>query len=80
MECKTCGKNTVVCNCSLGNWSLYIRRAMLVAREAADAYNKAVYEHPLTRLELRDRMEKLQGRVVNLQWAYFEKSGLAKAA
>ncbi len=80
MECKTCGKDTVVCNCSLANWNSEIRRVMRSAKEAAEAYEKNSLEDTMKHLGLRDRMKKLQGEVVDLQWAYFQALGVAKAA
>jgi hypothetical protein len=77
-DCITCGQ-TVSCLCSgpVG-WSVRVRRAMVCAREAQEAYRVAWAEHPLRRLELRDALETAQGRVLDLQWVQLGDAGYAR--
>lgn len=70
-ECVCCGL-TVACKCNGHLWPSAVVRAMVRARESVAAYKEAWSAHPLRRLELRDQMEAAQGKVVDLQWVYFD--------
>ena len=77
-DCITCGQ-TISCRCSGPvDWPVRVRRAMVCAREAHEAYRVAWAEHPLRRLELSDALETAQGRVLDLQWVQLRDMGYAR--
>lgn len=78
MECPTCGR-AIDCLCVGVRWPLPVRRAMIAARKAGEVYKAAWAAMPLERLRLRDELERRQGIVINLQWAYLPEIGAAKA-
>lgn len=80
-DCIRCGQTRTVCKCYITTWSLKVVKAMVAATDAVAAYKAAsTAEHPLKRLELRDAMEKAQGRVIDLQWAELGDKELVKPA
>jgi len=69
-SCRTCGSDAA-CKCGMVRWNGWVRKAMLSALNAAEAYDESVRlaDAPQRRFELRDAMERAQGRVQDLQWS-----------